>query len=158
MLTKEELLLLKTKILPAGASHILDFLASKHSQVELTHIVLENVPLLIVGRHGMIARIPVNGTLQKYSQPADILEQLKTFFNRQERLYLFINLPDLSLPSEVTQVLEEVQERHARKEWLQKQIDEALAARDKASFLKYSSELNLLRSQKDKANRLYRRI
>ncbi|MCL6515348.1 IDEAL domain-containing protein [Alicyclobacillus sp.] len=144
MVAREELLLLKTKILPAGADAIVDFLASRHQQIEMTHIVLENVPLLIIGRHGMIARIPSGGTMLKISQPNEILEQLRQYMNKQETLYLFINLPDLPLPREVTQVLEEVIQRDARKVELRRTIDEALEKRDRELFYRASQELNAL--------------
>lgn len=140
MIAKEDILSLKAKILPAGADQVLDFLAGRHKQVELTHIVLENVPLLIIGRHGMIARIPINGVLQKVSQPAGILELLQTFFQKKDTLYLFINLPELPVPAEVTQVLQEVQARAARKEELHKLIDRALDNRDSALFYEASDE------------------
>jgi hypothetical protein len=159
MIAKEALLSLKMKILPAGAEPILDFLASRNHQVELTQIVLENVPLLIIGRHGMIARIPTGGSLQKVSQPSEILDQLKTFFTKHETtIYLFTNLPDLPVPSEVKDVLEEVQTRHARREELQKLIDEALEKRDRASFFEASSALKELLAEHDEANLHRRRI
>ncbi|RIV28192.1 IDEAL domain-containing protein [Alicyclobacillaceae bacterium I2511] len=144
MVAKEDLLLLKTKILPVGAGSVLDFLAVRHHQVEITHIVLENVPLLIMGRHGMIARIPNNGSMQKISQPADILKGLREFFTRQDLLYLFINLPDLPVPTEVVQVLEEIQQRHAKRQMLLDTIDRALDQHDKNAFLQASAELKKL--------------
>lgn len=140
MIAKEEILSLKAKILPAGADQVLDFLVSRHHQVELTHIVLENVPLLIIGRHGMIARVPLNGVLQKVSQPSGILDILQTFFQKQETLYLFINLPELPVPAEVKQVLQEVQARAARKQELREVIDRALDERDSALFYEASNE------------------
>ncbi|KPV45298.1 IDEAL domain-containing protein [Alicyclobacillus ferrooxydans] len=149
MIAKEELLLLKTKILPQGADSILDFLAARHQQVELTHIVLENVPLLIIGRHGMIARIPAAGSVQKVSKPDEILSRLRSFFNRQDVLYLFVNLPDLPVPSEVTELLREVQKRDNEKERLRQQIDEALSARDKELFIRATNELNRLQSEQN---------
>lgn len=144
MIAKEELLLLKTKILPTGADTVLDFLAARHQQVEFTNIVLENVPLLIIGRHGMIARLPIGGSVQKVSKSSAILEQLRSFFNRQESLYLFVNLPDLPVPNEVTELLEEVGQRHARKEHLRARIDETLEQRDREAFIQASNELNRL--------------
>lgn len=144
MIAKEELMLLKTKILPTGADTVLDFLALRHQQVEFTNIVLENVPLLIIGRHGMIARLPVGGSVQKVSKSVDILDQLRSFFNHKESLYLFVNLPDLPVPNEVTELLEEVGQRHARKERLRVQIDEALERRDREAFIQASNELNRL--------------
>jgi hypothetical protein len=144
VVAKEEILLLKTKILPAGADAIIDFLAARHHQIEMTHIVLENVPLLIIGRHGMIARIPVGGSIQKASQPQEILELLQAFFQKQDTLYLFVNLPDLHMPQEVVQVLEEVQRRAARKEELWQIIDQALDRRDKETFLRATDELREL--------------
>ncbi|QSO53897.1 IDEAL domain-containing protein [Alicyclobacillus curvatus] len=148
MIAKEELLLLKTKILPQGGDIVLDYLTSRNQQVELTHIVLENVPLLIIGRHGMIARIPVNGSVQKVSKADEILQQLRSFFNHQETLYLFVNLPDIPVPSEVTELLKEVQARDARKEALRKEIDEALLTRDKDAFIRATNALNQLMSER----------
>ncbi|OFW75422.1 MAG: hypothetical protein A2201_06175 [Alicyclobacillus sp. RIFOXYA1_FULL_53_8] len=146
MIAKEEILLLKTKILPAGAEMVLDFLASRHNQVEVTNIVLENVPLLIIGRHGMIARIPVNGTMKKVSQLQEIVDLLQSFFQRNDQLYMFVNLPDLPLPQEVSEVLEEIQVRVARKDELWKVIDDALATGNKELFYRASAELNHLLS------------
>lgn len=141
MTTKEELLLLKTKILPQGADAVLDFLASRPQFVEWTQIVLENVPLLILGRHGMIARIPVGGVVQKVSQSKEIIDMLKVFFQKQDKLFIFVNLPDLPLPAEVTRLLEEVQGKTARKDRLRALIDEALDRRDKELFTRASDEL-----------------
>ncbi|MBX5435610.1 MAG: IDEAL domain-containing protein [Alicyclobacillaceae bacterium] len=145
MVAKEDILVLKTKILPPGADIILDFLAARHHQVEMTHIVLENVPLVIIGRHGMIARIPVGGVLQKVSQTGEILDLLQTFLQKPDnKLYLFVNLPDLPLPVEVTQLLQEVQARAARKEQLYNTIDEALDRRDREAFMRATEELKQL--------------
>lgn len=153
MVAKEELLLLKTKILPLGADTVLDFLAARHQQVEWTQIVLENVPLLIMGRHGMIARIPANGVVQKVSQPKEIVDLLQSFFQKQDTLYIFVNLPDLPLPAEVVKLLEEVQDRAGRKDTLRHRIDEALDARDKAAFLRSSRELQtILDTERAEAN------
>ncbi|GGI96988.1 hypothetical protein GCM10010885_03200 [Alicyclobacillus cellulosilyticus] len=146
MVTKEDILLLKTKILPSGADMVLDFLLNRLHQVELTQIVMENVPLLIIGRHGMIARIPMNGGMRKASQPAEIIELLQHFFQRQETLYLFINLPDLPMPVEVTQVLQEVQARAARKEELRRIIDQALDEGNRELFYEAAREWKELSS------------
>lgn len=123
MIAKEELLRLKTKILPVGADAVLDYLAMHHQQVEMTNIVLENVPLLIIGRHGMIARISNAQGVQKASQPKEITALISNFLQKHDILYLFINLPDLPIPNEVTAVLEEVQARAKRKDELKQIID-----------------------------------
>ncbi|QSO49446.1 IDEAL domain-containing protein [Alicyclobacillus mengziensis] len=158
MIAKEELLLLKTKILPQGADTVLDFLASRNQQVERTHIVLENVPLLIIGRHGMIARIPVSGSVHKVSKPDEILHQLRSFFSRQETLYLFVNLPDLPVPTEVTELLKEVQDRDAQKEALRQEIDNALSIRDKDAFIRATNALNQLLGERRISNSPSRRF
>lgn len=158
MITRQDLLHLKTKILPVGAEPILDFLATRHQQVEFTNIVLENVPLLIIGRHGMIARIPSGGSVHKVSNPQEILEELKKFLQRQESLYLFTNLPDIPVPSEVHQVLEEVVNRHDRKEELKRRIDDALERRDKTEFLRATEELNRLLAAQQAESTSRRRI
>jgi hypothetical protein len=149
MVAKEEILSLKTKLLPSGADMIIDFLAGRHEQLDLTHIVLENVPLLIIGRHGMIARIPLHGRLEKVSQPEDILKTLQAFFQKQDQpiLYVFVNLPDLPIPHEVTRLLNEIGERARRKEELEKKIDAALDARDKHAFDHAAKELLKLRDE-----------
>lgn len=144
MIAKEELLRLKTKILPAGADAVLDFLALHHQLVEITNIVLENVPLLIIGRHGMIARISNAGSVQKASQPKDIMALISGFLQKNETLYVFINLPDLPIPTEVTALLEEVQMRANRKDELKELIDEALDTGNQTLFLEATEELNRL--------------
>ncbi len=149
MVAKEEILALKTKLLPSGADMIIEFLAGRHEQLELTHIVLENVPLLIIGRHGMIARIPLHGRLEKVSQPEDILKTLQTFFLKQEQqiLYVFVNLPDLPIPHEITKLLTEIGERARRKEELERKVDAALDARDKSAFDQAVKDLLKLRNE-----------
>lgn len=150
MVAREEILMLKTKLLPSGADPIIDFLASKHDQLEFTQIVLENVPLLIIGRHGMIARIPVGGKLQKVSHPEEILQTLQSFFNKSDLLYVFINLPDLPIPPEVTEVLLEVGKRAEQRAELRRKIDEALDRRDRALFDEATAQLKAL--EEDAAN------
>jgi len=146
VIAKEELLHLKTKILPDGAEYILDYLAQHHNQIELSNIVLENVPLLIIGRHGMIARVYESGRIVKASQPRDINELLQAFMKRGEKLYLFINLPDLPIPDEVAEVLEEVEKRSRRKDELREIVDEALDTRNRNLFLRATEELKRLNS------------
>jgi hypothetical protein len=149
MVAKEEILALKTKLLPSGADMIIEFLAGRHEQLDLTHIVLENVPLLIIGRHGMIARIPLHGRLEKVSQPEDILKTLQAFFLKQEQLtlYVFVNLPDLPIPHEVTRLLSEISERALRKEELESKVDAALDKRDKYAFDQAVKELLKLQGE-----------
>ncbi|WAH35550.1 IDEAL domain-containing protein [Alicyclobacillus dauci] len=154
MMTKDEILTLKTKLLPTGADAVIDFLAARHAQLEATNIVLENVPLLIIGRHGMIARIPINGRIKKVSQSDEVLQTLQTFFTSQatssEKLYLFVNLPDLPIPAEVKQVLSEVEERAILREEVKRRIDEALDVRDKTAFDIAVKELERLQQVEDK--------
>jgi hypothetical protein len=160
MVAKEEILALKTKLLPSGADMIIDFLTGRHEQLDLTHIVLENVPLLIIGRHGMIARIPLHGRMEKVSQPEDILKTLQAFFQKQEQstLYVFVNLPDLPIPHEITRLLNEIGERARRKEELERKVDEALDARDKYAFDQAVRELLKLRDELYNKGTHYRSI
>lgn len=158
MIAKEEILLLKTRLLPSGADAILDLLASKYDQLEMTQIALENVPLLIIGRLGMIARIISEGKLKKVSQPSEILQILQEFFTKSETLYLFINLPDLSVPAEVTQVLQEVSQLSYRKEEIQRQIDAALDARDKKAFDTAVRELSSIQHREHHSSWSQRRL
>lgn len=137
MMTKDDILILKTKLLPAGAEAVIDFLAARNGQLEATNIVLENVPLLIIGRHGMIARLPINGRIKKVSQAEEILPALQLFFanaSTTDKLYVFVNLPDLPIPPEVQQVLSEVEARALRRERIRMQIDHALDQRDRTAF------------------------
>lgn len=152
MMTKDELLTLKTKLLPTGADSVIDFLAVRHAQLEATNIVLENVPLLIIGRHGMIARIPINGRIKKVSQSDDVVKALQTFFNNchsSDKLYLFVNLPDLPIPPEVKELLSEVEERTKLRETVKRKIDQALDNRDKVAFDVAVRELENLRQNDD---------
>lgn len=153
MMTKDELLTLKTKLLPSGADSVIDFLATRHAQLEATNIVLENVPLLIIGRHGMIARIPINGRIKKVSQPEEVLQALHTFFtsvaSSSDKLYLFVNLPDLPIPEEVKELLSEVEERAKRRDMVKRKIDQALDNRDKVAFNLAVRELDDLQKQND---------
>ncbi|WP_067620688.1 IDEAL domain-containing protein [Alicyclobacillus acidiphilus] len=154
MMTKDDLLILKTKLLPAGADSVIDFLASRHGQLEATNIVLENVPLLIIGRHGMIARIPINGRIKKVSQPDEVLQTLQLFFANSmssDKLYVFVNLPDLPIPPEVKEVLSEVEARALRRERIRMQIDQALDTRDRALFDMAIRELEELQRGDDKS-------
>ncbi len=107
-------------------------------------IVLENVPLPIIGRHGMIARISNAQGVQKASQPKEITALISKFLQKNDTLYLFINLPDLPIPNEVTAVLEEVLARAKRKDELKQIIDEALDRGDYALFQEATGELNRL--------------
>ncbi|MFB5191623.1 IDEAL domain-containing protein [Alicyclobacillus fastidiosus] len=154
MMTKDEILTLKTKLLPSGADSVIDYLAARHAQLEATNIVLENVPLLIIGRHGMIARIPINGRIKKVSQADEVLQALQTFFahqaNSSEKLYVFVNLPDLPIPPEVQQVLSEVEERAKFREQIKQRIDQALDQRDKAAFDAAVKELELLQREEER--------
>ncbi|GEO25061.1 hypothetical protein AAC03nite_08460 [Alicyclobacillus acidoterrestris] len=154
MMTKDEILTLKTKLLPSGADSVIDYLAARHAQLEATNIVLENVPLLIIGRHGMIARIPIHGRIKKVSQPDEVLQLLQTFFTQpataSEKLYLFVNLPDLPIPPEVQQVLSEVEERAKLREQVKQRIDKALDERDKFAFEAAVKELASLQQEDDR--------
>jgi hypothetical protein len=147
MITKQELLALRNRILPPGATKIIELLAEHHMHLEMTGIVLEHVPLLIIGRHGMIARIPVNGRIVKISEPNEIYRGLQAFFENKSTLYVFINLPAIRFPSEVQEVIEEVAERIRRKEALYQEIDRALEAKDRSRFHELVIQLKQLETQ-----------
>jgi hypothetical protein len=159
MIPKEELIELKTKLLPAGAEGIIEYLSMHAEQLEFTQISLENVPSLIIGRLGMIARLPVDGKMQKISQPPEILKALQRFFEKPNVLYLFINLPDLPVPAEVVAIIEEIGARAEKRERLRKQIDEALDLRDRLAFERAARELARLGEvQRDGAWRIRTRL
>lgn len=152
MMTKDEILTLKTKLLPTGADVVIDFLAARHGQLDATNIVLENVPLLIIGRHGMIARIPLHGKIKKVSQPDEVLHTLQLFFAQTtvpDKLFLFVNLPDLPIPPEVKEVLTEVEHRAIRRDEVKRRIDAALDERNRKAFDKAVKELANLQHEDD---------
>jgi len=153
MVAKEDIIQLKTKILPVGAESVLDYLATHNDQVEITHILIENVPLLIIGRHGMILRMAKQGGVRKSSQGTEILVLLRDLISRQETLYLFVNLPDLPVPNEVLSLLEEAQYRASRREQLTAMIDSALDAGDSDMFYRVCRELESLTTSKTHAKR-----
>lgn len=161
MMTKDEILTLKTKLLPSGADTVIDFLASRHAQLDLTNIVLENVPLLIIGRHGMIARIPINGRIKKVSQPDEVLHTLQLFFTQiasPDKLFLFVNLPDLPIPPEVKAVLSEVEARALRREEIKRKIDAALDDRNRTAFDDAVNELERMQREDDRQTWRARRL
>lgn len=147
MLTKAQIQELRMKILPSGGNSIVDILHQYRDQVTITTIALENVPLVIIAKHGIIARIPVKGVARKLSQPEEIATALKTFFSTREILYLYINLPAFVVPSYVDELLNELTERDNRRMELQKKIDEALDNKDKSAFMNFSIALTLLEQQ-----------
>ena len=147
MMTQAQFDELRTKLLPPGADRIIDLLARYRERVETIAIVLEKVPLLIIGRHGMIARLPQGNTQQKFSQQGEILSALQDFFLRNEPLYVFVNLPDLHVPSYISGLLKEIVEKVDRQENLRARIDEALDCGDKEAFRHYTGELQRLNNE-----------
>ncbi|ADG06599.1 IDEAL domain-containing protein [Kyrpidia tusciae] len=141
MVAKEHLLALKNRILPPGAGPVIELLSQHHQQLEMTSIILEHVPLIIIGRHGMIARLPIDGRITKLSQPPEILTSLQRFFESEQTLYVFINLPEIQFPAAVTEVIREVEERVQKRDELMRQIDEALERRDRGAFLRLAQSL-----------------
>lgn len=138
---------LHIKILPPGADHVLEVLEKHSEHVECIAFVIEKMPLLILGRHGMIARFPsINGT-QKYSQPAEITAALIDFFKRNEKLYLFVNLPDLPIPVHVSELIDEIAVKVDFAIQFRHHIDDALDARDPNAFLYWTEELRKLEAQ-----------
>ncbi len=144
MLTMAQIQELRMKILPTGGNSIVDILHQYRDQVTVTTIALENVPLIIIAKHGIIARIPVNGSAHKLSHPEEIATALKAFFSTRDMLYLYINLPAFVVPSYVDELLYELTERDDRKQELQKRIDEALDNKDKSAFIDLSRALAML--------------
>ncbi|MDI3256113.1 MAG: IDEAL domain-containing protein [Kyrpidia sp.] len=141
MVAKEQLLALKNRILPPGAGPVIELLSQHHQKLEITSIILEHVPLLIIGRHGMIARLPLDGRVNKLSQPPEILEALQRFFELEQTLYVFINLPEIQFPDAVTSVIREIEERVQKRDELMHRIDEALERRDRGAFLRWAQAL-----------------
>ncbi len=146
MMTQAQFDELRAKLLPPGADRVVDLLARYRERIETIAIVIEKVPLLIIGRHGMIARLPKGNATQKFSQPDDILSALQDFFPQNESLYVFVNLPDLHVPAYISSLLSEIAEKVERQEILRARIDEALDRGDKAAFCHYTGELQGLES------------
>ena len=144
MLTQAQIQELRMKILPPGGNSIVDILNQFREQVTVTTIALENVPLVIIAKHGIIARIPVNGAARKLSQPEEIVQALKSFFSTREMLYLYINLPVFVVPSYVDELLFELTQRDDRRQQLHKEIDEALDQQNKEAFITLTKSLREL--------------
>ncbi len=147
MINSTKLSDLHIKILPPGADRVLDILEKHADRVELISFVIEKVPLLIMGRHGMIARLPQNNVIQKYSQPVEIINALRDFFQQQETLYLFINLPNLPVPKHVSELIDEVANMVETMEGIKRKIDDALDRRDHVAFLQWTQELKKLENK-----------
>ena len=144
VIMESEIAELQLRILPAGGERVVQLLNQYRERVTITSVTLENVPLLIIARHGMIARLPVDGAAQKLSQTAAILEGLLRFFKGQETLYLYVNLPELPIPPFVGDVIAEVAQRVNHKEELRKQIDRAIDSGDRAAFLELAKKWRVL--------------
>ncbi len=141
---ESEIAELQLRILPTGGERVVQLLQQHRERVTTTSMTLENVPLVIIARHGMIARLPLDGAIQKLSQTAAILEGLQRFFKSQESLYLYVNLPDLPVPSFVDDVIAEVARRVSRREQLRELIDRAIDGRDRAAFANLAKEWRAL--------------
>ncbi len=144
VIMESEIAELQLRILPSGGERVVQLLNQYRERVTTTSVTLENVPLLIIARHGMIARLPVDGAAQKLSQTAAILEGLQRFFKSQETLYLYVNLPELPIPPFVGDVIAEVAQRVNHKEELRKQIDRAIDSGDRAAFLELAKKWRVL--------------
>lgn len=95
----------------------------------------------------MIARLPQNNVIQKYSQPVEIINALRDFFQQQETLYLFINLPNLPVPKHVSELIDEVANMVETMEGIKRKIDDALDRRDHVAFLQWTQELKKLENK-----------
>ncbi|PWI57731.1 IDEAL domain-containing protein [Sulfoacidibacillus thermotolerans] len=147
MITQTELDELRIKLLPPGAERVLELLAAHRERVEAITVVMDKVPLLIIGRHGMIARLPMDGVLQKVSQTKDVVTMLERFFEGENVLYLFVNLPALQIPLFISQMLQETAQKYQHMLTLRTCIDEALDRGDRNAFLHYTAELRDLEKE-----------
>ncbi len=141
MITEAEVNDLRIKALPPGGTRVVEIINRHRDRVAVTSVALENVPLVIVARHGMIARLPVNGTMQKLSQGAEIAEALSRFFSGHEMLYLYVNLPAIPVPEYVKALILEVSEKMRLRDSICEKIDDALIRGDRAAFRYYTDEL-----------------
>lgn len=141
MLTQHAIDELRLKILPNGGERIIKLLALHTKQVVLSTIAMEGVPLIILARHGILARLPFEGTLQKLSAEAAITEALHRFFTGSDTLYLYVNLPDLPVPDCVADVMDEAAQNVQVYYELRQRINDALDAGDKERFMRLTAEL-----------------
>lgn len=147
MITESEIAELRLKILPPGGEQVTELLGRFRERVTLTSVTLENVPLVILARHGMIARLPKGGDLEKLSQASAIVEALSRFFQGNDTLYLYINLPDLPIPSFVDALISEIALHVERKDTLRQAIDDALTRGDRREFARLAEEFRMLQTQ-----------
>lgn len=141
MITQTELDALRVKLLPSGAQRVIKVLDSHRDHVEIITIVMDKVPLLIIGRHGMIARLPVDGVLQKVSESKNIVTLLDLFFKQDQMLYLFVNIPHIQVPAHIKEMLAHIEVQYNDKNMLRAAIDDALDRKDRAAFMAYTAEL-----------------
>lgn len=144
MLAQEVLDDLRLKILPEGGDRILCLLARYREHVNLITVAMDHVPLIIVARHSLLARLPVAGTIQKLSQAPQIIEAAESFLAEQDTLYLYLHLPMAAAPSLVLDLLEEVTNRVQRRAILRERIDYALDHLDRNEFTRLVTELHQL--------------
>ncbi|OPG16246.1 hypothetical protein B2M26_08015 [Ferroacidibacillus organovorans] len=147
MLTQNEVDGLRLKLLPSGADRVMDLVHMHRDQTTLTHVALENVPLLILARQGMIARLQIQGTSVKLSQPHEILKALQQFFTTPETLYIYTNLPPMPIPIYVNELIDEVADRVTSMETLRAAIDDALDQGDRQRFYQLSATLQSMNDQ-----------
>ncbi|MCY0877006.1 MAG: IDEAL domain-containing protein [Firmicutes bacterium] len=141
MIAKEQLEELRLKILPAGSAKIVDLLIAHYDRVVPAKVAMEGVPLVIIARHGVLARLPIKGVMTKLSSPEAITTPLQHFFQGRETLYLYTNLPALTVPDCVQEVLDEAASRLQSTEELKRRINAALDAMDRETFMRLSAEL-----------------
>lgn len=141
MIAKEQIEELRLKILPAGSERIVNLLIEHRDQVIMAKVAMEGVPLVILARHGVLARLPVKGMMSKLSNPTAIVEPLSHFFHGRDTLYLYTNLPAIAVPECVQEVLDEAALQVQSKEELKQRINAALDALDREAFMRLSAEL-----------------
>lgn len=141
MIAKEQLEELRLKILPPGSEKIVALLIAHADQIALAKVAMEGVPLIILARHGVLARLPVKGVMSKLSSPEAIITPLGHFFQGRETLYLYTNLPALTVPPCVQEVLDEAARMQESREELKQRINAALDAMDREAFMRLSAEL-----------------
>lgn len=139
--TDEDIATLQLRLLPPGGDALVALLRRHRDSILLTAIALEGVPLIIIARQGILARLPVSGVMKKISQPEPILEAARHFLAEGNKVYLYVNLPEIPLPASVREAISAAVEETEEREVLRQRINDALDRGDKPGFMRLTQML-----------------
>lgn len=141
MCADEDIETLRLRLLPAGGDALVALLSQHRDNVLLTRIALEGVPLIIIARQGILARLPVSGAMKKISQPEPLLEAASHFLAGGNKVYLYVNLPEIPLPASVREAIHSAAAQMEEREILRQRINDALDCGDKPGFMRLTQML-----------------